>query len=309
MSDERGPLTNYQRTTSHNIPQTAEEVNSTSEDETDDEAHELPLMPESHPQMRPQSSLSSHRYRTPMAGSSVMSPPPLHMTVPATQPMPGFETPSAFAGPSSNVIPPLYPAATSYPGKSSGIEIASSPGHPYSYPQYRGQNHGPIRPASRLSLEHAIENVQAHLAALSERLESLEGLVVQPLRSHASLSGGVSPNWGGVAGRGSPADRDRPEWDIDELGMWSLLLSPLSRGVDGLRTFSAFFARNENRSPTLIIVRRLCLDVSFLLCVLAVIRILWRRSGVRRKEVRAALVVLWRAILGSKERTLVNRGV
>lgn len=91
--------------------------------------------------------------------------------------------------------------------------------------------------------------------------------------------------------------------------MWSLVLNPLSRGVDSLKELATFFARNENRSPTLIIVRRLCLDVSFLLCVLALVRTIWKRSGVRRREVRAALIVLWRALLGTKERVLVDRGV
>jgi len=320
-SDEHAPPTSYQRRSNpgnsqpaHNIPGATEEADDASEDETDDEARELPIVPEHHSQIMRQSSPSSLRYRTPLAGSLVMSPPP-RMTVPAIQPLPGFETPSAFAGPSANSVPSSLPPATNsyagqYPGSSS-IELTSSPTHLYpAYPHYRGQSHGLIRPASRPTLERAIENVQAHLAALSERLESLEILAAQPSRSNASLSGGASPIWGG-AGRGSPADsRDRPEWDIDDLGMWSLVLSPLSRGVSVLRKASVFFARSENRSPTLIIVRRLCLDASFLLCVLAAVRVLWRRSGVRRKEVRAALVVLWRAILGiKKERTMVSKGV
>lgn len=48
----------------------------------------------------------------------------------------------------------------------------------------------------------------------------------------------------------------------------------------------------------MIIIRRLCLDVSFLLCVIAVVGAIWRKSGNRRREVRAALVVLWRAVVG-----------
>jgi hypothetical protein len=93
--------------------------------------------------------------------------------------------------------------------------------------------------------------------------------------------------------------------------MWSLVANPVSRGIETLREAATFFARDESRSPTLIIVRRLCLDVSFLVCVLYVIRTLWRKSGVRRREVNAALVVLWRAIIGSKKapRMMVNRGV
>lgn len=95
------------------------------------------------------------------------------------------------------------------------------------------------------------------------------------------------------------------------MGMWSLVLNPASRGLDRLRELVAFFVRNEHRSPSLIIVRRLCLDVSFLLFVLGSIRVLWKKSGVRRREVYVALVVLWRAILGSSKpsRVMVDRGV
>jgi hypothetical protein len=50
----------------------------------------------------------------------------------------------------------------------------------------------------------------------------------------------------------------------------------------------------------MIIVRRLCLDVSFFLCVIAIIGAMWRKSGVRRREVKNALVALWKAILGKK---------
>jgi len=299
----------------------ADETDTTSEDDTEDEAHELPTvhiestMSQAN---RPQSSLSSHRYRTPMAGSLAMSPPPLH-GVPAAQPLPVFETPSAFAEPSPVSVPTsLYPATSSYVGQfseSSRGELTSPP-HIYpAHPSYRGRTqsrqYGSVRPASRPTLERAVENVQAHLAALTERLESLESGSGQPTRSHVSLSPRAigSPPW--VAGRGSPADgRDRLEWDLDDLGMWSLVLNPLSRGLTTLRELATFFAQQENRSPTLIIVRRLCLDVSFLLCVLAVIRALWKKSGVRRREVHAALVVLWRAILGTKrERTMMDRGV
>jgi hypothetical protein len=179
--------------------------------------------------------------------------------------------------------------------------------------QYRGQTpsrpgqYGPIRPASRLALEHAVENVQAHMAALAERLESLETLM-NLSRSHVSHSPRAigSPSGRGL---GSPNSRRSPHWDIDDLGLWSLVLNPLSRGLDALRELASFFAQNENQSPTSIIVRRLCLDVSFLVTVVAVIRTLWRRSGARRRDVRAALVVLWRAILGTKPRSMIDQGV
>ncbi|KAF9468894.1 acyl CoA binding protein-domain-containing protein [Collybia nuda] len=289
---------------------------STSDEDSEDEAREIPVVPieQTTPQPnRPQSSLSSHRYRTPMTGSLAMSPPPTH-NVPATQPLPIFETPSAFAEPSP-ASSPSYPATSSYVGQLSESSRAGmpTPTHIYpAHPHYRGSqqplptSYGPYRPASRPTLERAVENVQVHLAALTERLESLETLTTLS-RSHVSLT----PRSVGSPGRrGSPNSRGSPQWDLDDLGMWSIVLNPLSRGLDYLRELATFFARNENRSPTTIILRRLCLDVSFLLCVVGVISALWRKSGVRRREVRAALVVLWRAILGTKpERSLVNRGV
>ncbi|KAJ7688436.1 hypothetical protein B0H17DRAFT_1068717 [Mycena rosella] len=297
----------------------------TSEDDTEDEADRLvPAIHEpSDPQInRPPSSVSSNRYRTPMAGSLATSPPPVLHRVPETQPMPGFETPSAFGEPStsSSFFPPSSYAGLGQFSQSSRAELTSPPNVYPAYPQNRGQvqpipgrQYGvPSRPVSRPTIEHAIENVQAHLAALSERIESLESLSGRLSRSRISVSPRVagSPSWG--PGRGSPAHgRDAHEWDLDDLGMWSLVVNPVARGIEALREAATFFARDENRSPTLIIVRRLCLDVSFLLCVLAVIRTLWRKSGVRRREVNAALVVLWRAILGTKKapRTMVDRGV
>lgn len=294
-----------------------EEPDSTSdEEESEDEAHEPPTVrveQTTSQSNRPQSSLSSHRYRTPMTGSLAMSPPLTH-NVPATQPLPIYETPSAFAEPSP-VSSPSYQATSSYVGQFSESSRAGmgTPTHIYpAHPHYRGpqqplpMQYGPLRPASRPALERAVENVQVHLAALTERLESLETLTTLS-RSHVSLT----PRTMGSPGRrGSPSGGRGPQWDLDDLGMWSIVLNPLSRGLESLREFAVFFARNENRSPTSIILRRLCLDVSFLLCVIGVVSALWRKSGVRRGEVREALIVLWRAILGTKpQRSLVDRGV
>ncbi|KAF8076084.1 hypothetical protein FPV67DRAFT_1405790 [Lyophyllum atratum] len=287
------------------------------EDFEDDEARELPVVETERAMSqaqsnRPPSSLSSHRYRTPMAASVVMSPPPVH-GVPATQPHPGFETPSAFAEPSP-ASSPSFPTMSSYVGQfsESSRAGAATPTHVYpSHSQYRGPQqplppYGPLRPASRLALERAVENVQVHLAALNERMDSLETLMTLS-RSNVSLT----PRHGGSPrGRSSPNIRRRSHWDLDDLGMWSIVLNPLSRGLDKLRDFATFFARNEDRTPTSIIIRRLCLDVSFLVFVLAVIKVLWKKSGVRRREVRFALAVLWRAILGTKpERVMMDRGV
>ena len=286
---------------------------SISEQESATEANELPSIivnaARRHSDTRPQSSISSQRYRTPMAGSLVMSPPPSEQ-VPLQQPLPGFETPSAFAEATS----PLYPPSNSFPGpsESSRAEMVT-PNHLFAGNQsYRTPMlpHHPsqfefVRPPSSLALERAVENVQVHLAALTERLETLESRSLLVSRSNISPIPRGSPPW--VGGRGSPSDRiGVPRWDIDDLGMWSFVLNPLSHVVDALRDMSTFFSREENRSPSMIIIRRLCLDVSFLLCVIGVVGAIWRKSGNRRREVRAALVVLWRAIVGSPT---VDRGV
>uniref|UniRef100_A0A0W0FL07 ACB domain-containing protein n=1 Tax=Moniliophthora roreri TaxID=221103 RepID=A0A0W0FL07_MONRR len=298
-----------------NIP-LQEETDSGSEEEgeDEDEARELPPpsqlldpMSSSNVNARPQSSMSSHRYRTPLAGS-LASPPPAHTQgihpIPHIQPLPGFETPSAFAEPSPTSIP-----SSLYPESSRGMDSPSMAMPMYGPHPYRSQSqslpmgqYGVVRPASSLALERALESMQAQLAAFNERLETLESN--SPAASRTRLSGGNTP------GRASPDDRGSIEWDTDDLGLWSFLVNPTLRTVQLLRNIAQFFAKNEsNRSPSMIVLRRLCLDASFLLCFLALFRMIWRKSGVRRREVNAALVVLWRALLGRRERLLVDRGV
>jgi len=301
------------------------EADSTSDENSDDDAPELPPVDMGRlpvdagcrsAEIRPQSSLSSDRYRTPLAGSLAMSPPPQH-GIPSQQPLPGFETPSAFAEPTP-VSSSSYPYAKPYGGpysETSRMQVMSPPLQYQSHPSYRAQmqSHPSIPPPpSTSALERAVENVQVHLAALTERLETLESRSLLPSRSNVLGSprgSGGSPAWAG--GRGSPYDRNgEPFWDIDDLGMWSVVLNPLSRGLEKLRVISTFFARTENRSPSMIIIRRLCLDVSFFLCVIALVGAIWRKSGVRRREVKAALVVLWKAVLGVKpDQPHVDRGV
>lgn len=265
-----------------------------SEDEEteDDEARELPnLRNPAYYDNRPQSAQSSNRYRTPLGGSLLISPTPDLHRVPSTQPQPNFETPSAFAAPLPAGYPNPYPSHYSDTPR----RATSSPHDSrHTASVYRGQ-YGHDRPPSRPTLEHAIENVQAHLAALTERIESLETRVLS--RTH-SPRGGNSPRW--LANRGAqPGDPDEPHWDINDLGLWSVVLNPLSKGVDQLKEWAVLFSRDETRSPAKAIIRRLVLDISFLLCVLAVVRAVWRRSGVRRREVKAALVILWRALIGA----------
>ncbi|KAJ4472173.1 acyl CoA binding protein-domain-containing protein [Lentinula aciculospora] len=291
------------------------------DEEMEDQANELLIRPEqglgASQINRPQSSLSSHRYRTPMAGSLAMSPPPNH-GIPTIQPLPGFETPSAFAEPSPTSIPSsLYPVGSSYVGfsESSRGGMTSPPQSLFPiHPQYRHQaqslplgQYGVVRPASTLAMERAIESVQSELAAVTERLEIIESVSPLPSRSHLGTSPRGTPTWG--VGRRSPPHELHADWDLDDLGMWSLVLNPISRVIERLKELSRFFARNESRSPSMIVLRRLCLDTSFLFCVIGLIRFLWQKSGMRRREVNAALRVLWRAIMGRDNRIMIDKGV
>lgn len=302
---------------------------SESEDETDDDGN-APLPPASvyaqNQLNRPQSSLSSQRYRTPMA--SMMMTPPVHsMSVPPTQPMPQFETPSAFEQPARRCTPSIpasaYPTTTaSYPGgdlsNSSRTDLTSPP-NPYppfrrntSPPTYGGGRQYGLpagmtpRPASRAhDLERILGIIQVNLQALKERLEALENMAH---RSTTSLVGSRSSARRGESPFGPRADE--PRFNVDDMGMWSIILSPLSRVTSTFWQLLSFLASSEQRSPTFIIIRRLFLDLSFLLCLLACFRLAWRRTGIRRREVIAALGGVWRAILGQrKPRVLVDRAV
>ncbi|KAH7916675.1 acyl CoA binding protein-domain-containing protein [Hygrophoropsis aurantiaca] len=293
----------------HRIPSDGDDESSGNE--SGDEARELPSLG---PAVRPQSSMSS-RYRTPLSGSFAMSPPLRHASVPPMQPMPGFETPSAFADPLPSSIPSssVYPSTASYPP---GF-TSQSPAH-FAHPSARShtmplptQQFGvPLRPPTRLTLEQAVENVQAHLAALTERIDTLESSL-QPHKSNVSLP------TRGSSGRGSPANirAETFEWDIEDMGMWSYILKPVVRIMAAFKQLAIFFAQNEHRSPVLIVVRRLCLDISFTLAVLAVLRVAWRRSNTRRREINAALMLLWDAFTGSRRtqfspnRRMVSRAV
>ncbi|KAL0070982.1 hypothetical protein AAF712_002203 [Marasmius tenuissimus] len=295
------------------------------DDEEDDERRDIPhpLDPSSaliQSQLnRPQSSLSvgSNRYRTPLAGSLAMSPPPnqivnlpIGVSVPSMQPLPGFETPSAFAEPSPtvlsrewvNVSPNIYTHGTSSAYRTMNLS------QPQSLPM--GQ-YGVVRPASSLALERALESMQAQLAALNERLETLESAT--PFGSRTRLSASRDTLARRKSNPSPPHNRgDDDEWDghVEDLGLWTFVVVPTLRGLDFLKRLMKFFVRSEaDRSPSMIVLRRLCLDASFLFCFVAVLRLVWKRSGVRRKEVNAALGVLWRALLGRRERLLVDRGV
>ncbi|KAI0080669.1 ACBP-domain-containing protein [Panus rudis PR-1116 ss-1] len=311
-------------------PETEHEESTSDEEDSDADEIDAPPPPSIYAQSqlnRPQSSLSSHRYRTPMA--SMLMTPPTAIPVPQTQPMPAYETPSAFEGGTGSPSIPssAYPTTTvSYPGnlsQSSRTDITSPPNIFPAHPGYRGPyTHGrpyPLsgpgaipRPVSRPVLERALENIQVHLAALTERIETLEGVMHRSTGSLASQPGGArSPGW---TGRGSPLGGrpgDNGVWDFDDMGMWSLILAPLSRVFTTFQQLLNFLAKNDNRSPTLVVIRRLFLDISFVLSVLLLSKYVWRRSGMRRKAVYAALGGVWRTLIGQQRRprVMVDRAV
>lgn len=151
--------------------------------------------------------------------------------------------------------------------------------------------------------------MQAHLAALTERIDMLESTHRRSSSSLVSLGGSRSPRWGGFGRGGSPLGEPRA-WDIDDMGMWSLVLVPLARVYARFRRLMDLLLYSENRSPTFVVVRRLFLDISFLLCVLGVVKMAWIRSGVRRREVLDALRGVWWAFMGRRPpRVLVDRAV
>ena len=265
---------------------------------------------------RPQSSMSSRRYRTPMAGSTMVSPPPAGRPVPATQPLPEYQTESAFAGPS--VTSGYNQSLSSYrdraplsPPSDRASEYRHTPVGGYRPPSQQQRRPYAVipsipsmqpRPPSRPPLERAVEHVQIGLAALTERIEALEALA-QRSTSSFSLPGRSSPRW-------ASAYTSAVDWDLDDMGMWSLVLHPLLRAATLARYLTSLLASSRGRSPTFIVVRRLFLDISFLLFMLSMMRLAWRRSGMRRREVLTALAGLWRAVVGqSPPRRLVDRGV
>ncbi|KAH9850043.1 ACBP-domain-containing protein [Lenzites betulinus] len=299
------------------------ETDESTSDEEDEAADMVPAAITSPQQVpsqlnRPQSSLSSRRYRTPMAGSLLMqSTPPVG--IPATQPHPGFQTQSAFAESAASLPSSAYPTTSlSYhehipPSPIDPQDYARTGYRPPSqqgYRPYGGPTNVPPRPSSLPLIERAVESVQVNLAAISERLDTLESFIHHSTAS-LSPSGPRSPGLL-AAGRGSPlgGQRAAPRWDVDDMGMWSLVLRPLARALRLFRELAAFLATGEGRSPAFVVVRRLFLDISFVLCFLALAKAGWRRSGVRRKEVSAALHGLWWAISGQQRpRRMVERGV
>jgi hypothetical protein len=287
-------------------------------------ADEVPLPvfvpPDSYSQAnRPQSAMSSKRYRTPMA-SVLMSPPPVSKSVPLSQPMPQFETMSAYGEHTSSTY---GTTAISYPGytsQHSGSRSLSPERYSTQLP-YRSaiqQSEYMGRPYAlqstmppRMALERAIEGVQTHLAALTERIESLENRAQRSTSSLVSPSGVRSPRWlGGNRGVSPIGTSPGSYYTFEDMGMWSLLLNPLSAVLARVRNFTDFLLYSDNRSPALVIVRRLILDISFALCLLAITRRVWRRGDSRHEAVTHKFRRIWLPLVGQQvPRVLVDRGV
>jgi hypothetical protein len=262
-------------------------------------------------------------------GSILTSPPPSNYSVhtlhnvPSRQPMPIHETHSAFgdAAPldnSLNAATISYPAHLAHSSRNSGSGYGHGEQDPRmtSDPVYRrpgstahsAPTQGQRGPGSRQALERAVDDVQSHLAALSERLETLE-ISRSSVRTRAvnSPRDSNSPNRFGSSS--SPGELI---FDLDDMGLWSLVLQPLARVLSSVRGVATFFAVNENRSPTFVVIRRLFLDLSFVLAVLAIAKVGWKRTGLRRGEIYVALGILSKAVVGSRTGTLrrmVEQGV
>ena len=258
----------------------------------------------------------SSRYKTPLTGSFALgSPPPRRMSVPPMQPLPIFETPSAFADPqttTSLTTSSTYTSSASYTAPPSSRDLApqiqpaeSSYRSRATTSRHSSATVAHLRPPSRglsVSLEHAMENMQAHLAALTERIDTLES----SLTTHPHPQAQISTSSRTSSGRGSPADSRSVaqafEWDVDDMGLWTLVLKPLFRNLSSLQHLLMFFLKGgQDRSPVLVVVRRLCLDISFVMVMLGLLRTAWVKTGTRRREVGTALTILWDAVTGRRK--------
>jgi hypothetical protein len=82
------------------------------------------------------------------------------------------------------------------------------------------------------------------------------------------------------------------------MGLWAIVFKGMARVLASLRQIAEFLSDSEGRSPTFVVVRRLFLDLSFIICTLALAKTVWRRTGVRRREVGVAIRALWCAVVG-----------
>ena len=111
---------------------------------------------------------------------------------------------------------------------------------------------------------------------------------------------------------------DEEYFDWEHMGLWSVALAPLARLTKYLTHILAFLLARRTRdgehglSPGMVVLRRLLLDASFIICVLITTRRIWRKMGVRRREVLHALGGVWKAVIGQTNavtRTFEDRGI
>ena len=339
-SSSSGGSTTSEPPVARSVPNLRQQHATEDEDETTDEEHPTQAVTAPSEVQRPHSSMSSQmRYRTPLAGSMITGGPPGgeqqqipgHLSpigTPAMQPLPEHATPSAFASSDSLSYPTsiiAYPrSATESPRLpynsapftgTTSFQRSTVPGRT---PQ-TGRSPMPTSTAPQASsssllgsnrppLERAVENIQASIAALHERMEALERYAATGRGRGNTSSSSLhdSRRWSGYI---SPSGRPHiHEWDPSNMGFWSLLLQPLARLQHNLQHFVVFITNPDARAmgPVLMVVRRLLLDASFMLFVVWVLRLGWRGTRNWRKDILEA----WRHVrTGKGKRVLVDKGV
>ncbi|KAF8328615.1 uncharacterized protein EI90DRAFT_3064836 [Cantharellus anzutake] len=277
---------------------------------------------------RPTSAISSQqRYRTPLGGMSsgmpvsyspAIPPPNVGANFPIQQPLPRYSTPSAFSPtvPEESVGTGTPSIPSSFPTTNTNSYVPVHPQQhiqPYSFRaplQHPGTGPrtplGMRRPSSaRPQLERAVESVQSSLAALRERVDTLEG-------SHSNTSllpGSPSPVGNQINHHNLSASL---HWDPSEMGLWSVILVPLSKIFSKLQYLLLILLTPppKMRGNTLrSLTRRIVLDATFMWALFLVLRSVWRKTGIRRREVNRALKLVIIALLGRRERIMVDKGV
>jgi hypothetical protein len=260
----------------------------------------LPRAPTA-PTQRSHSSLSGvsgSRYRTPgghsLGGLSLYHTP---ISFPPTQPHSGHIAPSAFSG-----SPPARPLP---------LPLGPDPSH--AGPSSWTPGPLPLAPAFRASpVENAVQALQGTVAALQERIDVLEHMLLA--RAGPGHSPSLSPSWlGGSTDADSRAARSLA-FDPADLGLWSLIVRPIA-GLYRLLVYavrlvlSPRLAGREPPSPVFMIIRRLALDASFAILVLFFAKKSIRASRTRRRDVQMALAMLLHAVTGKKVARSIARRV
>jgi hypothetical protein len=230
------------------------------------------------------------------------------------------------SGPSTYVtptpIPPPFPHVQPQPTHVAASAFSGTP-----IPE-AGSAWGPSRPLSSFSprplppaiatrgspVEDALQALQGHVAALQERIDVLEHMLLS--RAGPGRSPSLSPSWIGGSSALEAAGARRIPFDASDLGLWSLVAQPIVRLCKMLTyllklVFAPRLAGGKPHSPAFLIVRRLALDASFVVLALFLTKKGLKASQTRRREAQTALAMLIRAVAGRKgaPRRMVHRGV